>query len=383
VNETLARAFTAAAVDLASEDSFAARRLLDAADHVMTGPKGGKRQSLFLTEKAQAALVKAKEDVSAIEQNTYRFAAFKRGEEKRIAADGVMATAMDLFFEAEDVDDVDLEPLIQQAAELNLPGLVDDLRRMQESFRGARWHTDVEMMAQAEIDIWEPGSTFGMRDVARMVANRNLTEPDSRVLRSQITQRDNWLAAGSGAGDNPFRDPVFASYTQGMFTREFRDKFGFQGGELSKRANLALNDFRQHFLQMWESGEWQQKSYQEQNAMLQGLFRNYVDLRGGGRDLVSTVSETGSIAPTASYHNPSADWQTTLVLSRGEILRFSELRGKPVDEIAASLTDADLELFQMYVPINKQAIEEFISFQLRLLQNIAGAEQETDTETNE
>jgi hypothetical protein len=361
INEIVSKAIVARAVDLADTDGYTARRLLEVAKEVFVGPEGdAKRPTLFHTKQAQAVLVQAETDVARVEQNAYRFGVFKEAQERKAVGDQIVQDAMELYIGAEDVDDVNLEPLLARATVAQLPTLVGDLQRMRENFRSVEWYTDQEKYAQAQIDIWAPGSVFGIQNVSRMLADKDVTTPDARALISEIQQRDSFNQGSTE--DHPLKDINYNEYPVGYFTREFRDEFGISGAELSKRANLAYSGFRADYLRAVRDGTWAGlEPINGRDEWLRKLARAHIDLRGGGRTSVETVVEAGSKAGRASIHNPVADWTEVLVLTRTEIARIREA------DSFADLSHSDQEL--IWFLATKDTWKDFIAAQNRLLLN--------------
>jgi hypothetical protein len=375
VNAALTSAIVDTAVSLAETDPHAANRLLDAVEDREAGVRTGRvdderRPLLADTKQAKAALTKARRDVRLITQDTYRFSRFREAEDLRIEADAVRSDALELYFEAEDVDDVNIEPLLQRAITIGDERLVGDLQAIRENMRSARWYTDQEKLASAQIAIWEPGSGFDMSNVSSMLARKEVTLADARSLAASVGSRDSMLAGT--AADHPLNNLYFKQFTDADFTREFRDKFGFQGGQLGKLANLAMNGYRTDYLRAVEDGTFEAMTSQQKNDFLQELFRVHVDLRGGGRSTIESITQQGSLAPGAKIHDPTADWTVDLVLTRAEISRINEA------ERFSDLSFSDQEL--IWLLSTPAQWQEFKDSQNRLLLNLSEAQGEPEQE---
>lgn len=368
VNPIIAEVFATQAMGLAENDPHAAQRLLEAARLVEAGNRDSDRRPLLANTRRGAAILREAESaVSRIEQNSYRFRAFQEEQERAEISREIANDMMLQYFEAEDVDDVDIEPLLLRATQNGDFRLVANIQAIRESYREARWYTDQEKLAEAQIAIWAPGSAFDVLNVSDMLARKEVTIADARALESEIMNRDRFLASASG--DNPLNDPYFGQFSDGDFTREFRDKFGFQGGELGRLANLAMNGFRTDYLRAVESGRWAEMNGSQKNEFLQELFRTHVDLRGGGRSTIESMTEEGSLAPAASIHNREVDWSETLVFTRQEIMRF---HSTPWDE----LEDSERELIRYMVRGLQRDIGPMLQAQWSLIQNLNTTESE-------
>jgi hypothetical protein len=373
VNATMANAISDTARSLAETDPHAANRLLDAVEARETGVRAGRagderRPLLADTADAKAVFSKARHDVRVITQEVYNQRAFQEAEAKRIEGDAIRSDAMISAFETPDVDDVDWESLFHRAAMNGDERLLGQLITIRDNSRTMRWYTDQEKFASAQIAIWEPGSTFGLDQVMTMLELQTVTSADATELRRMVLARDSYIA-GSVA-DNPLNAATFKQFPIGYFTSEFRDKFGFQGGELFKRAHLALNGYRADYLRVVESGEFGALTLRQQNEYLEQLSRAHIDLHGGGRTTVESISERGTSAPTR-IHDVEADWTEVVVLTRGEILQIRD--ATTFSELDRSLQ----ELVWQFIPSRGQWAE-FRDSQVRLLYN-----QLEETENNE